>query len=162
MDGASIEDLFGSLGPTRTKRMFSGYGVFADDLCFALALGGELYLKVDALTEPAFREAGSAPFSYLRKGREVAVAFWRLPDAALDDPDVAARWGRLALEAARRARAAKLKRTPSSKGAPKSRVASEPKVTAKPGSQPGAAAESASGAGSQRALRKSPLRRKQN
>ena len=30
------------------------------------------------------------------------MSYWRLPDAALDDPDEAARWGRLAVDAARR------------------------------------------------------------
>lgn len=103
MDAEAIEDLFSALGPVRTRRMFSGYGVFSGDLCFALSLGGELFLKADAETEASFRAAGSVPFSYEQQGRMVQVAFWRLPDAALDDPDIAAEWARLALAAAVRA-----------------------------------------------------------
>jgi DNA transformation protein len=112
VDGAAIQDLFEGLGQIRTRRMFSGYGVFLDDACFALALRGELYLKVDRTSESLFRAAGSGPFTYSRQGREVSIAFWRLPDEALDDPDAATRWGRIALEAARRAKAAKPRRTP--------------------------------------------------
>jgi DNA transformation protein len=37
------------------------------------------------------------------------MSYWRVPDSALDDPDEAAGWGRLALEAARRSAAAKKK-----------------------------------------------------
>ncbi len=31
------------------------------------------------------------------------MSFWRMPDAALDDPDDAVRWARRALDVARRA-----------------------------------------------------------
>ncbi|GGC55904.1 TfoX/Sxy family protein [Chelatococcus reniformis] len=109
MDDAAIQDLFEGIGQVRTRRMFSGCGVFVGDACFALALRGELYLKVDAASEALFRAAGSTPFTYSRQGREVSLAFWRLPDEALDEPDAAARWGRIALDAARRAKAAKHK-----------------------------------------------------
>jgi DNA transformation protein len=102
MDAAAIEDLFAAVGPVHTRRMFSGYGVFRDDLCFALVLRGEIYMKADAQTEALFRDAGSEPFSYERRGRLVSVAFWRLPDAALDDADAAGDWARIALEAAGR------------------------------------------------------------
>ena len=80
----------------------SGQGVYQDEVMFALVAYGELYLKVDAGTVEAFRAAGSSPFSYESRGRRTQMSYWRLPHAALDDPDEAARWGRLALETARR------------------------------------------------------------
>ena len=103
MDSEAIRDLFASLGPVRTRRMFGGQGVYAGELMFALEADGELYLKVDDSTLSAFRSAGSRPFVYEKKGRTTQMSYWRLPDRALDDPDEAARWGRLALEAATRA-----------------------------------------------------------
>jgi DNA transformation protein and related proteins len=101
VDPEAIRDLFSSLGPIRIRRMFGGQGIYLGDLMFALEADGELYLKADAALD-AFRAAGSRPFTYERRGRTARMNYWRLPDAAVDDPDEAARWGRLALDAARR------------------------------------------------------------
>ncbi len=109
MDPEAIRDLFGALGPVRTGRMFGGQGIYAGDLMFALEAGGELYLKVDDSIVPAFRAAGSSPFTYETAGRRTQMSYWRLPDQAIDDPEEAARWGRLAVEAAIRAAARKAK-----------------------------------------------------
>ena len=87
--------------------MFGGQGIYAGELMFALEASGELYLKVDDGTLPVFRAAGSRPFVYEKEGRKAQMSYWRLPDNALDDPDEAARWGRLALEAATQAAAAR-------------------------------------------------------
>ena len=109
MDADSIRDLLAALGPVRIRRMFGGQGVFRGDLMFALEAQGELYLKADHETAAAFAAAGSRQFTYAREGRATAMGYWTLPDAALDDPDEAARWARLAVEAARRAAAEKVK-----------------------------------------------------
>ena len=103
MDPEAIRDLFAGIGPVRVRRMFGGQGIYLGDLMFALEAGGELYLKADDATVKAFRAAGSAPFLYERDGRRIEMSYWRIPAAAADDPDEASRWGRLALEAARRA-----------------------------------------------------------
>ena len=96
----TICDLFAGLGPIRTRKMFGGQGVYRADLMFALEAYGELYLKTDEASLEAFRTAGSRPFVYEKDGRRTQTSYWLIPDAALDDPDEAARWGRLALEAA--------------------------------------------------------------
>ena len=102
MDPDAIRDLFASLGPLRIRRMFGAQGIYLGEVMFALAADGELYLKADAATLEAFRAAGSRPFSYLRQGRTARLNYWRMPDGAVDDPEEAARWARLALDAARR------------------------------------------------------------
>jgi DNA transformation protein len=107
MDAEAIRDLFAALGPVRTRRMFGGQGIYAGELMFALEAGGELYLKADDRNEPAFQAAGSHPFTYAKDGRSAQMSYWRLLDAAADDPEQAAHWGRLALDAASRAAAAK-------------------------------------------------------
>ncbi len=123
MDPEAIRDLFGALGPVRTRRMFGGQGIYAGELMFALEVGGELYLKVDDSTLAPFQAAGSRPFTYEKAGRTAQMSYWRLPDRALDDPDEAARWGRLALDAAMRAAARKLKPR---RGARRSQAAPRP------------------------------------
>ena len=116
MDPETIRDLFAGLGPVRTRKMFGGQGVYRGDLMFALEAYGELYLKVDTASMETFRAAGSRPFVYEKDGRRTQTSYWLIPEAALDDPDEAARWGKLALEAASRAaRRGSAKRWPRSR-----------------------------------------------
>ncbi len=83
--------------------MFGGYGIYADDVMFALSTGGDLYLKADRDTQPGFEAEGSEPFSYEAKGRRVVLSYWSVPDRLLDDADEMAIWARMALSTAKRA-----------------------------------------------------------
>ena len=103
MDAQAIRDLFAALGPVRTRRMFGGQGVFLGERMFAIEAGGELYLKTDPLTAGRFQAAGSRAFAYARAGKVATMNYWLLPAEGVDDLEEAARWGRLALEAADRA-----------------------------------------------------------
>ena len=119
MDAEGLKELFEPFGAVAVRRMFSGYGVYADGLCFALNLGGEVYLKADAETEGEFAAAGSTPFVYQGRTRLVKMGFWRLMASAYDDPDQLRRWSGLALGAARiaaRSKAAKAQRAKTSPG----------------------------------------------
>jgi DNA transformation protein and related proteins len=117
VDPDTIRDLFAGLGPVRVRRMFGGQGVYLDELMFALEAGGELYLKADPETTGLFAKAGSSPFVYAKDGKPTPMSYWRLPDSAVDDPDEASRWGRLAVEAARRSALAKKKPRRAARGA---------------------------------------------
>jgi DNA transformation protein len=101
LEAEALADIFGDFGPIRTRRMFSGTGIYRDDVMFAIEVGGTLYLKTDATSRPAFEEAGARPFSYARRdGRVVLTSLWSLPELALDDPAVAADWAERAWQAA--------------------------------------------------------------
>jgi DNA transformation protein len=110
LDADSIRDLFQELGPVRIRRMFSGQGIYAGERMFALEAGGEIYLKADEANRDAFEAAGSRPFVYEAKGRTMTINYWLMPGEGLDDPSEAARWGRIAVEAAMRAAAVKRRR----------------------------------------------------
>jgi len=106
-----LKDLFGGLGGVRPKRMFGAVGFYAHDLFFAVADQDAVYLKADEFSRALFERAGARPFAFEKKdGSVVDTSYWSLPEAALDDPEEAVRWGRLALEAARRKKAAPRKR----------------------------------------------------
>jgi DNA transformation protein len=108
-----LVDLLAGLGGIRTRRMFGAVGFYSYDQFFAVADEDALYLNADALTRAEFEAAGSKPFSFEKKdGSVIDTSFWSLPESALDDPDEAVRWGRLALEAARRKAEARRKRRP--------------------------------------------------
>jgi DNA transformation protein and related proteins len=105
VDRDDIAELFAGFGPVSVRRMFSGFGLYADEVCFSLFLRGELYFKTDEITAPRFAAEGSAPFSYTqtRSGKVVTVnSFWRLPERLYDDPEELAEWTKAAVAAAHR------------------------------------------------------------
>jgi DNA transformation protein and related proteins len=99
----SLPDLFHGLGSIRTKRMFGGYGVYADEVFFAWVVRDVLYLKGDEITAPHFAERGLSRFEYVKDGKVMTMAFYQAPAEVLEDPDEALRWGRYAIDASLRA-----------------------------------------------------------
>ena len=104
-----MKALFEPFGSVTVKRMFGGAGIYAEGLCFAIELKGEVFLKTDALSQAHFSSAGSAPFVYVAKGQARPTSYWSLPAAAHEDGDELRRWATAGLEAARRAADAKAK-----------------------------------------------------
>ena len=97
-------DLFADFGPVAIRRMFSGFGISADGINFALALRGGLYLRADEQSIPRFEAEGAKPFEYQTRTRTVTVAsYWQLPERLYDDPQELTEWARVALAAAQRA-----------------------------------------------------------
>jgi DNA transformation protein and related proteins len=111
IDAEALKELFEPFGAVTVRSMFGGAGIYADGLCFAIASRGEVFLKVDAETQGAFEAAGSQAFVYEMQGKPKSMAFRRLVAEAYDDPEELKRWAGLGLEAARRAAAAKAKRS---------------------------------------------------
>lgn len=100
-------ELLEPLGRPRARRMFGGHGVYVDELFVALIADERLYLKVDAITRPAFEAAGCGPFVYANGNGETGVlSYFSAPDEAIESPMLMQPWARLALAAALRARAA--------------------------------------------------------
>lgn len=97
-------ELLAPLGRIRSRRMFSGAGLYCDDLFFALVIDDVLYLKADAESRSSFEREGLEPFSYEARGKRVVMSYFRAPDEALESPELMRVWGRLALGAALRAR----------------------------------------------------------
>lgn len=110
-------ELFRGLGAISVKRMFGGAGVYAEGLMFGLLADEVIYLKADAALKAELTQEGCGPFIWTpangpRAGEKVEMGYWRLPDAALDDPDLAAQWGRKALGVARAKASSVKKRRP--------------------------------------------------
>ncbi len=104
-----VRELFSAMGPVRIKRMFGGAGGYLDGVMFLLIDNNAVHLKADDALKEELRAAGSkawvwAPKNGPRAGQKVTMdGYWRLPEAALDDPDEAAAWGRKALAVAKTA-----------------------------------------------------------
>ena len=95
------------LGPVRARAMFGGFGVYLDDLMFALIAWDRLFFKVDGESLPAFKAARAKPFVYDQGGQSVTMSYWEPQKAAFEDAASLMPWAEKGLAAAQRARAAK-------------------------------------------------------
>ena len=104
MDRDFLSDLFADFGPVTIRKMFSGFGISADGINFAMALRAGLYFRADEQTIPQFEAEGSKPFSYQTSTKTITVnSYWQLPARLFDDSEELADWARAALAAAQRA-----------------------------------------------------------
>ncbi len=79
-DIAFAMELFGPLGDLANRKMFGGLGLYLDGAIFALlSSDGQIYLKATAPRPSELSD--SAQFHNM--------PYWSLPDACLDDPEVA-------------------------------------------------------------------------
>jgi len=107
LDLEFIRELFSQFRPVAVRRMFSGAGIFAEGLMFALIVREVIYLRVDDTSIPEFEREGSEPFTYTRgksTGRlsHHALPYWRLPERLYDDPEELAVWAARAFAVAER------------------------------------------------------------
>jgi DNA transformation protein len=119
MDRDFLIDLFSDFGPVTIRPMFSGFGISADGINFALALRSGLYFRADERTIPQFEAEGSTPFQYQTRAKTVTVnSYWQLPARLFDDSEELSIWARAALAAAQRAA---LRKAPKAKKVTKKR-----------------------------------------
>ena len=131
MDRDFILELFSEFGPVTLRRMFSGYGVTADGVNFAMALRGGLIFRVDEQSVAKYEAEGSKPFQYDTKNKTVVVkSYWQVPERLYDDPEELAIWARQAVGAAQRSAAKKPKKRKSARAVVK--TAKAPRKAAKP------------------------------
>jgi len=97
-----VRDQLAGFGPVSIRNMFSGAGIYADGVMFAIIADDTLYLKADETSARAFEAEGMGPFTYTLQGRApVAMPYWEVPPRLLEDPDELAQWARQAHEIAR-------------------------------------------------------------
>ncbi|OGT20916.1 MAG: hypothetical protein A2342_01870 [Gallionellales bacterium RIFOXYB12_FULL_54_9] len=85
-----------------SRKMFGGYGLYRDELMFALIADDTLYFKTDKCNVTQFERAGSLPFIYRNKTRIVQMPYWSAPAECLESPDEMRNWCSLAYAAALR------------------------------------------------------------
>jgi DNA transformation protein len=147
MDREFLIDLFADFGPVTIRKMFSGYGISADGINFALALRAGLFFRADERTIPDYEAEGSKPFQYQTRAKTVTVnSYWQLPARLFDDSEELPQWARAALAAAQRA---KVKKRPKAKKVAKKAARKPTKRAAKPAKAP-----------TKKASKKSPVRKR--
>lgn len=85
-------DLFSDFPGITSRTMFGGWGIYKDDIIFALITGGELYFKVDKSNQDDYEKYGSHPFEYTRKKRQISLSYWLLPEKIMEDKEKLFEW----------------------------------------------------------------------
>ena len=96
-DIAFAQELFAPLGTLTSRKMFGGMALYYNDNIFCLvSRDGQIFLKAkgDFATELANENCTQFGANHGR-----LMPYWTLPDAALDDPEIASGWAQKALTA---------------------------------------------------------------
>jgi DNA transformation protein len=100
---AYICDQLEPLGPIRWRRMFGGYGIYCDELFFAIVAGDVLHFKTDAGNRQRYEAADMPPFQPF-PDKPTTMNYHQVPDEIVDDPTQLCAWANEALAVALRAR----------------------------------------------------------
>ena len=101
--GEFLREQLAPLGRITLRRMFGKTGVFCDGAMLGMVTDNTLYVRVDDRNRATFKEAEAyPPLNYAKKGEMIDLAFWRVPERLMDEPDELVDWARAALGAARR------------------------------------------------------------
>ncbi len=96
-DIARVLELFEGLGGLSQRKMMGGLSIYRDGTIFAMvSRDGRIFLKARGAFADTLADRGSVQFG-ADHGRR--MPYWTLPDAALDDPEIACDWARRALAA---------------------------------------------------------------
>ena len=94
---ARVLELFEGLGDLSQRKMMGGLSIYHQGQIFAiLSRAGEVYLKARDGFAEELEAAGARKFC-TEDGR--SMHYWTLPEAALDDSELACDWARRALAA---------------------------------------------------------------
>ncbi len=102
-----IEDQLGAISHIRAKAMFGGYGIYTEDIFFAIIIDDTLYFKVDESNRTDYEKHGCSPFTYIIKGKTQTMQYWNVPDDVLENRDLLTTWAYRAIDVAQHARTAK-------------------------------------------------------
>lgn len=111
-----LREQLAPMGPVSMRRMFGKTGVFCQGVMFGMVTEDTLYVRVDDHNRETFREAEAhPPLNYAKKGASIDLAFWRVPERLIDEPDELVMWARAALAAAHRVAAKRTQAPPRQK-----------------------------------------------
>lgn len=101
-DIAFATELFADMPTLKTRKMFGGLGIYSGGVIFALLKSdAQILLKAkDGAFADRLAKMGAQRWTYTRKnGALSSMPYWTLPEAAVDDPDLARDLARDALAA---------------------------------------------------------------
>lgn len=98
-------DQLSSLGSLRVKAMFGAYGIYCDELFFAIISDDVLYVKVDDTNRSEFLAEGLQAFSYpMKDGSFNQLSYYPLPEEVFENTELLRVWAHKGIAAALRAK----------------------------------------------------------
>jgi DNA transformation protein len=97
---------FEPLGEIRVKAMFGGYGLYCDEVFFALVAHNAVFLKADDVNRPQFEAARLKAFRPY-EDRPDTMQYYEAPAEMFEDPEALKLWVGGAIAAGVRAQAKK-------------------------------------------------------
>jgi DNA transformation protein len=72
--------------------MFGGYGLYFNNVIFAIIISNELYFKSHPELAKYFAAQGSSPFTYEARGKSVTMSYWKVPIEVIEDEEALSIW----------------------------------------------------------------------
>ncbi|WP_260258861.1 TfoX/Sxy family DNA transformation protein [Vibrio intestinalis] len=129
MDKPTLKDsmrLFEPLGRIKSRSMFGGFGIFADDTMFALVVHDKLHIRADDTLAVEFKQQQLEPYIYHKRGFPVVTKYFALNDEWYQDSAATLEVARGALSQAKKEKTTQAKAKPTRiKDLPNLRLATE-------------------------------------
>ena len=97
-----VLELLAPVGEVRARAMFGGFGIYQRETIFAIVVDDTLYFKTDAATGRKFSKLGLGPFTYVARGRTVALHYHEAPPDVFESAEVMRSYALEAIGVARR------------------------------------------------------------
>lgn len=99
-----------SMGGAQARAMFGGYGIYQDNVMFAIIVDDRMYFKANVVTHQAFTAQGLAPFTYVARGKTRTLQSYEAPPDVFEEQEAMRHWAQQALDVALKARRGKNKK----------------------------------------------------
>lgn len=116
-----VLDQLSALPDLRAKAMFGAHGIYSGEHFFGILDEGRLFFKTDAHSQADYTSRGMGPFTYVSRGKKLAMSYHEVPPDVLEQPQELVEWARRAIRVAVAA-----KQPSKVSGNKKSRIVSDP------------------------------------
>lgn len=114
------------LGDTlKARSMFGGFGLFVDDVMFAVLVDNGIALRSNTALLPSYLSLGMVPYCYQKKGFPVTTSYYLVPKATCEDIDHVLSLARESLQHAKHDKLASVQKKKRLKDLPNMRLATE-------------------------------------
>lgn len=88
------------IGGVRARAMFGGHGIYQGDTMFAIIVDDRLYFRADGVTRHEFMARGLSPFTYVARGKTIALQYYEAPPEVFEEHEAMRNWAQQAVEVA--------------------------------------------------------------